>query len=54
MDPEKVTVILDKVAEGLGLKMFPSYPQFIVGFVGTAFRQENVFKPHLCHKLLPN
>lgn len=31
MEPEKVTVLLDKVAEGLGLKMFPSYPQFIVG-----------------------
>lgn len=31
MEPEKVTVILDKVAEGLELKMFPSYPKFIVG-----------------------
>ncbi len=25
MEPEKVTVILDKVAEGLGLKMFKSF-----------------------------
>lgn len=43
MEPEKVTVILDKVAEGLGLKMFPSYPQFIVGFVGTTFQTRKCF-----------
>lgn len=47
MEPEKVTVILDKVAEGLELKMFPSYPQFIVGIsvlLELLFRQENVLQ----------
>lgn len=65
MEPEKVTVLLDKVAEGLGLKIFPSsYPQFIVGIsvlIELLFRQENVTKcantfnlPHLHHKRLSN